>query len=226
MTPNNNKYYVYFVSTFVMMYIAQVTVLNRLIGTDAIYLTGGTFIYFTTPIISDVVAEVYGPKYVKSMINIGCVLMLSYSILVTIPLHIHGPSNWQETNQAYSVAIGTIFRSAISGVVAIYIGQRINAFLMIRWQKKLSSRYFLFRSLLSSLLGDGITVMIATISIFFNRIGSVKSIFISDIIPELLIMTTISAFCSIPAAYIVRWLCKTEGINRRTRGVKFNPFVD
>ena len=224
MTPKNNKYFVYFATAFVALYITQVSVLNRFIGTNSIYLTGGTFIYFATPLISDVVAEVYGSKYVKQMIIIGCISMVVFSFLSTITIHLPGPNIWSKTNNAFSISFDNLFRAACVGAITIFIGQRINAYLPIKWQKKLASKFFLFRSIGSSIIGDSVTVVLSSLFTFFDKINTI-SLFLSNIVPELIVMVTVSIICSLPATYLVHWLYKAEGIDKKNKTVKFNPFT-
>lgn len=227
MEINNSKYQVHFTSIFVALYITQLVVLNRLVGNNSVYLTGGTFIYFVTPLVSDIIAEVYGLKAVKSAINLGCILMLVSSILITISLNLPYPDHWSNVITSYHISLDSVLRTAISGVIMILIGQRINAYLLLKWKTKMNSKYFFIRSVLSSVIGDAITVSLTSILVFSGRINNIREIIFSNIIPELIVMTLIAIIGGFIATYIVFFVKKLEGIVDSPQAVSnFNPFKD
>ena len=221
-----NKYQLQISCTFIAMYITQLVLLNRFIGTDYFYLTGGTFIYFVTPLNADLIAEIYGPNAVKTVINWACGLMLGSALLIYICIHIPGPSHWKIVTDAYTIALDSILRTAVIGAIMIFIGQRINAYLILKWKKAMRSKYFSLRSSASSIVGDSVTVTFTSIFVFLGRGPEIKNLILSNILPELIVMIIISLVGSIIANYAVYYLAKSEGIKRETAGSTFNPFID
>ena len=219
------KYLIYFVSAFIACYVVQEVLLNRLISLGYGYITGGSFIYFISPLILDVVAEVYGYKIARQLIWCGLFSFIFLSMSVYFCFKMPYPEFWSSTIQSYDVALGSVVRTGLVSSVTVFIGQIINSYLMVKWKILTRGKYFWLRSLGSSVIGDTATVTLTTLGVFFGRVPhNLFNLFTHNILQELVVMVVFSAFGAIPASILARLAARGEGINRFSKQTDFNPF--
>src|SRR3989339_601216 len=227
MTKNNHmpyKYLMFFGTAFVACFLVQGVLLNRLIKIFGdYYITGGTFIYFVSPLISDVVAEVYGYRVARQILWLGLFSIIFLTTCSAIVIRLPYPSFWRVTRDAYFTVMHPLVRGTIAGIFAILVGQFINIYLISKWKILLKGKYFWLRSVGSSVIGDAITVATSITLIFWGRIPTKALMYF--VIPELIIMVIFSAVGAIPALILARVTAKAEGLNNYDVGVNFNPFI-
>jgi uncharacterized integral membrane protein (TIGR00697 family) len=216
------KYLMVFVVAFVACYMTQAVLLNRLIDIHGLYITGGTFIYFVSPLISDVVTEVYGYRIARQLLWLGLFSVIFLTISVNIFIRLPSPPFWEANAAAYVIALGSLFRNTVAGIFAILIGQFVNIYLISKWKIILQGRFFWLRSVGASIIGDGLTVTFAIVLIFVGRVPAEK--FAALLIPELIIMVIFTALGGLPATLLVKLVSKAENLNSYDIGVNFNPF--
>ena len=226
-TPKSHqpyKYLIYFVAAFISCYLVQQMLFNRLIsiGDTHFYITGGCFIYFTSPLIMDVVAEVYGYRVARKILWAGLFALLFMGVCIAICLHMPTPPFWKKTAEAYNIAIGPVVRISIISAIAVLIGEFLNAYLITKWRILTRGKYFWMRSVGSSVIGDAATLLVANIAAFGGRVPMVD--LVRDILPQAVIMVVFSAIGAIPASYLARFVAKAENLNTFDVGVNFNPF--
>lgn len=216
------KYLMIYVTAFVACYMTQAVLLNRLIDLGRFYITGGTFIYFASPLISDVVAEVYGYKTARQLMWLGLFAVIFLTACIAIVIRLPTPPFWADHAAAYFTALNSLLRSTVAGIVAILVGQFVNIYLLTKWKILLKGRYFWLRSVSASIIGDMLTVMLAISIIFSGRIPG--QAFTSILFPELIIMVIFSALGGIPAAALAKFTAKAENLNLDDSKTNFNPF--
>lgn len=212
----------FFVAAFVACFLVQGVLLNRLISLGNYYITGGTFIYFVSPLISDVVAEVYGYRVARQMLWLGLFAIIFMTTCSSLVIRAPYPPFWKSNAEAYFISMHALIRATIAGIIAVLIGQFINIYLMSKWKILLRGRYFWLRSAGSSIIGDAVTVSISILLIFWGRVPT--QLFTHLLIPELIIMVLFSSLGAVPALVIAKLTAKFEGINTYDVGVNFNPF--
>ncbi len=217
------KYLMFFTAAFISCFIVQGVLLNRLIliGHGS-YVTGGTFIFFMSPLIIDIVAEVYGFRIARQLLWLGIFAIIFLTISTAIVVRLPSPKFWEKTDDAYFISMHTLVRSAVAGIIAVFLGQFINIYLISKLKIFTRGRYFWLRSVSSSLIGDTITVATSIILIFYGRI-QIKDLS-SLLIPELAIMVSFTALGAVPALILARVTAKAENIYVYDLGISFNLF--
>ncbi len=212
----------YFVAAFITCYLTQEILLNRLISIFSGYITGGALIYFISPMIVDVVAEVYGYRVARQIVWCGLIAPLFLALCVFIVLHAPSPPFWRKTAMSYNYVLGSIPRVAIVSSITIFCGQMLNAHFISRWKILTQGRYFWLRSIGSSALGDGFTVISSTMVIFYGKLP--VELIVKNILTNLTMMLIVSAVGAIPATFLARKVASIEGIDIYNTRVDFNPF--
>jgi uncharacterized integral membrane protein (TIGR00697 family) len=218
----SNKYLMYFVAAFIACYLIECVLYNRLISIGNGYITGGTFIYYTSSLIVDVVAEVYGYQVAKGLVLCGLFSFFFLAGSIYFVFKMPYPTFWSSTILAYHTALDSTVRTCLVGAVAVFIGQKINSYLIVKWKVMTRGKYFWLRSLGSSVIGDSVTAVLASLGTFFGRVPG--DFFIHIILPTLEIMVLFTAIGAVPASWLVKWVCKAEGIDRFSRKSLLNPF--
>lgn len=216
------KYLNVYMTAFISFYLTQAVLLNRLIDIDGLYITGGTFIYFLSPLVLDVTAEVYGYRVARQMLWLGFSAIVFFSIVIGIGIIAPTPVFWRHIADAYYTALHSLTRSTVVGLIASMLGQFVNIYLISKWKIILKGRYFWLRSVASSLIGDALTVTLAILGIFSGRIPT--HALMSTLFPELIVMIVFSIIGAVPASILVRLTSRSEGLNRYDVGINFNPF--
>lgn len=220
--PQSYKYLMYFAVAFITFYLTQLVLFNRLIAVGPYAIPGGCVLYFFSPIIIDVVAEVYGYKVAKKFLWCGLFTLLFMAISVYVCLRMPVPSFWLEEDQAYNVALGLLPKAATLACLMIFLGQLINAFLISKWKVLTRGRYFWLRSVGSSILGDITTLSLANFTIFFDRLSF--DVIMTMVLPQVVVLIVCSVLGAIPASFLASFLAKSEGVNVYETRVNFNPF--
>lgn len=215
-------YLLYFVAAFIALYLTQVVLLNRLVEVGPYYVTGGCTLYFLSPMVIDVVAEVYGYKIAKKVLWCGLFSLIFIAVAVYVCLRLPVVPFWAHVTEAYNIALGSLPRTAFMGSIAIFVGQLINAYLISKWRVLTRGKYFWLRSVGSSIIGDVITIIIANIGIFAGRM-SIHAMY-ETILPQLVALFLCSALGAIPASFIAKIVARAEGLNHFDTAITFNPF--
>ena len=202
--------------------MVQGVLLNRLIDIGGYYITGGTFIYFVSPLISDVVTEVYGYRVARQLLWLGLASVIFLTICTAVFIRLPYPPFWSKTASAYFIALHSLFRATVVGIIAVLLGQFVNIYLISRWKILLKGRYFWLRSVGSSIIGDSLTVVFSIFFIFLGRVP--EKAFTLILFPELIIMVIFSIVGAFFALILVRLTMKGENISVYDLGVNFNPF--
>lgn len=203
----------------IMLFNAVLT--NRYLGTDTLYVLGGTL---TSPfifILDDIIAEIYGYKITQTVIIAGFAAQTLFSILCLLVLAAPHPSFF--TNQAaYSSILGmTLFRINLSGFAANLIANLMNSYIISRWKVLLKGKKFWLRSLGSSTIAEAFYSFLAIMMMEF------KSIPFHDILRVVLlsylIKASYSAIFAFPANSIVNWMKRKTGIDVYDFPKNFTP---
>lgn len=195
---------------------------NRYIGSDALFVLGGTF---TSPfifILDDIIAEIYGYKITQSVIFTGFFAQTLFVIICQCVLMSPHPSFFQEQG-AYNYVLGsTLFRINISGFIAYIVANLLNSYILSRWKVLLKGRYFWLRSLGSSTFSEALYSLMAILMM------ELASIPLSSIFHVVILSFTIKVLYSIlfafPANTLVKYLKNITGIDVYDFPKKFTPF--
>ena len=218
-----SRFIIYFASAFIASYIVQEILLNRLISVWHGYITGGTFIYFASPLIIDVVAEVYGFRIAKKLVWSGLFSFLFLAISIFVCFMMPYPKFWKSTIDAYQLALGSVVRTALVSSVTVFLGQLVNTYLITKWKVLLRGRFFWLRSSGSSIIGDAVTVTLTTVGVFSGRVP--VGLFTHNILQELVIMVSFSILGAVPATLIVKLVKRYENFDQENSHISYNPFA-
>lgn len=222
MSENNLTYKSYGLLTaffYTFLFVNDV-VLYKLVSIFSIKISAASLIFPATYLVIDIITELYGYELTKRLIWESTVLNIIFSVLIGGLLQLPSPNDW-----TLSTAFSEVFRniaviSIIHAVIAP-LSYFVNAYILSKWKIMTHGKYFWFRSINSSLIGELIFSIMMACFIWHGHTTS--------FIIELTIATYASKFIwsilgAYPAAIIVNRLKLAEHTDAFDYSVRFNPF--
>src|SRR3990167_2200439 len=154
------KYPFIFLGFYLTFMLTTVCLANKLTVVGNMILPGGIFVFPFTFGICDVVGEVYGYAYPRIFIWIGVLAEFIFSLIVIGVSHMASPEYFK-SYEAYQIVFDPTFRYVMSGLVGLLIGEFLNVYLLAKCKIVMRGRFFIFRSLLSTTIGQAsLTVVV------------------------------------------------------------------
>jgi uncharacterized integral membrane protein (TIGR00697 family) len=182
---------------------------------------GGTILFPLSYIFGDILTEVYGYRKSRRVIWIGffCALLMSLT-LVLIGL-IKPAAGW-EFQDAYMKILGQTPRIVAASLVAYFVGEFSNSFVLAKMKILTGGRWLFTRTIGSTIIGEGIdTVLFVTIA--FAGLYTSHLLFliiISNYIFKVLLEIVLT-----PATYrVIGFLKRREKVDWFDYKTNFNPF--
>jgi queuosine precursor transporter len=186
-------------------------------------LDAGTFLFPLAYIFGDILTEVYGYARARRVIWIGFganALMSAIIMLVgLIPAAPFGPSA-----SAYSEVLGLTPRIVGASLLAYWVGEFSNSFVLAKLKVKTRGRFLWLRTISSTLVGQGVDTAVFVFAAFLGAAG----FHISDIIAILIgnyIWKVGTEILFTPVTYlVVGGLKRAERLDYYDSRTNFTPF--
>lgn len=219
--PLGYKYLAFLSMIYVCIMLFNAILTNRYIGTEAIFVLGGTFTSPFVFLIDNIIAEIYGFKITRSVIFCGIAAQTLFVILCQLVLHTPHPIFFHN-NEAYEQILGwSLLRIHISGCAAYILAILFNTKVLTQWKVLLKGRKFWLRSLGSCTVSELLYSFIAIL------LMEVQSIPISYILKVVAISYSIKMLYNIvlvlPTQILVNYIRRVTGIDVYDFNHKFTP---
>ncbi|GGI82686.1 queuosine precursor transporter [Legionella impletisoli] len=207
---------------YMSIMLCNAVLTNRYVGTDLLFVLGGTLTSPFVFILDDIIAEIYGFKITRAVIIVGFLAQTLFVIVCQLILWAPSPSFFKG-QEAYAHVLGSsLLRINLCGFIAYIIANLANSYLLSRWKVLVKGRYFWLRSLGSSTISEALYSFIAIIMM------ELASIPLKNILQVAAISFSIKAIYSIvfagPANVLVNYLKNLTGIDVYDFPEKFTPF--
>lgn len=216
-----SKYFLYIAIAFVALLMISNTVAVKLIGIGPFVFTGAIFIFPLTYIFGDILTEVYGyratRKIIWSAFGALIVMSLAYLFVQWLP----AASFWGG-QEAYATILGFVPRIVAGSIIAFFIGEFCNSFVLSRMKVWMNGKHLWMRTIGSTIVGEGVDTIVFVLIAFY---GTLPLAALFTIIWSGYLFKVGYEVIATPITYlIVGWLKKTEGIDVYDRGINYNPF--
>lgn len=221
---NNAGYNLLVVLSMIYMSVmlCSAVLTNRYVGSDHLFVLGGTFISPLLFILDDIIAEIYGYKIARNLIVIGFLSQMVFMALCWLVMVTPHP-DFFTNKETYDQILGSSFvRITLSGFFAYIIANITNAYLLTKWKVLLKGKKFWLRSIGSSIISEGLYSFIAIM------LMQIQAIPLGDIFKVIAISYSIKIIYNIvlagPANLLVNQLKILSNIDIYNFPDEFTPF--
>ena len=210
-----------------MLYVTIIVVANslifRMIEVEHVEISSGIFFIPLWFLLADMMAEVYGYAICKKIIWYALFCCLISGAMWTFTTHLPAPPDWSHFSDYYYIFTKQLQVSVVL-FFAVIFGGFINAYLIARWKILTHGKYFWFRCIGASWIGQLFFSIVTVGFNFYDKLPPKKILlYICTAYPDKMLITALLAF---PVSIIVSQLKKAENITTIDQGIKFNPFVN
>lgn len=221
---DNNKNYRFFdliVGLFVAVLLISNIASTKIVDIWRFTFDGGTILFPLSYIFGDILTEVYGYRQSRRAIWIGFLSALMMSVVLGLIGLIRPAEGW-ELQEAYMSILGQTPRIVTASLIAYFIGEFSNSYIMARMKVLTEGKWLAARTITSTIAGQGIDTIIFVFIAFFGVYSNslLMAIIISNYVFKVLMEVAFT-----PLTYkIVNGLKRVERVDYYDRGTDFNPF--
>ncbi|MFN8577930.1 MAG: queuosine precursor transporter [Candidatus Sericytochromatia bacterium] len=223
MTEHRNyKYYDIVMSAFVAMLLC-----TNLIGASKVTTVfgydfgAGTLFFPLSYVFGDILTEVYGYARSRRVIWVGFTAMIFASIMSYVIISMPPSADWHE-QKSFEIVFGTTIRITIGSLIAFWVGEFMNSFVLAKLKIKTSGKMLWLRLILSTLVGQGVDTLIFY-PIAFYKIWETPLLY--TVMFHDYILKIIWEALATPFTYIlINFLKRAEHEDYYDINTNFNPF--
>lgn len=210
------------VSVFFVVSLFCVSFMSyKLVSVGHFVMSAATFVVPLWYLCGDMITELYGYKLTRKLIWITAFISIFFSAFLILLIHLPSPAKWRY-QPYYNYIIGHILRINLSDMLGILCGGFINSIVLSKWKIFIKGRFYWFRSLCSSMIGQAVYIIIALPIIFYGMVSfkdMIEIMIASFTGKAIIILVTIW-----PVSFLVRLLKDTQQLDKYDYGVNYNPF--
>lgn len=218
---NQYKYLLYVGILFVATLMISNTVAVKLVQLGPFVFAGAIFIFPLAYIFGDILTEVYGYRASRKIIWSGLVALVLMSACYLMVQYLPAASFWQD-QRAYESILGFVPRIAAASILAFFVGEFCNSYVLSRMKVWMNGRALWMRTIGSTIVGQGVD----TVVFVFVAFGGVLPLAaLWTIIWSGYLFKVGYEVVATPVTYaVVRWLKRAEGVDVYDTGIDYNPF--
>jgi queuosine precursor transporter len=218
----NSKYFLYIGIAFVTVLLVSNTVASKIVQIGPLFLSGATFFFPISYIFGDILTEVYGYRASRKIIWSGFIALIFMSLMYVLVQIVPAAPFWHN-QAAYEAILGVVPRIAVAGMVAYFVGEFANSYVLSKMKVWSEGKRLWMRTIGSTVVGEGVdSVVFATIAFA----GLMPTSALITLIVSIYAVKVAFEIILTPATYmIVNKLKKAEGVDVYDRGISYNPFL-
>lgn len=205
MNFNNKKYtyLIYLLSIYITLKILIFVLGDKITVYNNHYISVGSLLIPLWFFIGDILTELYGFSVAKKIIFIALSCQLIFALLCYSTIYLPVINN-DEINSSYNVIFLKMPRLALSSIISLASGALLNYYFLDKWKKIVHGKYFLIRSLSTTIIGEILFSIVAITSQFLGK-TSLNHIF-ELLSASILIKLTMTLVFSYPISILADYL--------------------
>lgn len=216
------KYYDLLGMLSVCVLMISNTVAPKLIGIGPFTVSVAILVFPITYIVSDVMTEVYGYARARRITWASVTAIIIMCAIYKFSILIPPIPEWQN-QQAFETIFSVAPRMAFASVVAILVGEMLNAFVLAKMKVKTEGRHMWTRFVGSTFIGQGADSVIVAIIAFAGLMpwNVILSIILTGWFGK-----TLYEIVMLPlTTMVVKKLKRAEGVDFYDTNTDFTPFT-
>lgn len=167
----------------------------------------GIWLFPLTFLITDILAEVKGKKFVSNLIFSTAIALVFSFIFIQLSIWAEPAERFAETNPAFLTIFKSSSRIIIASVIAFVISQSHDVWAFEFWKQKTKGKHLWLRNNLSTIVSQFIDTVIFIFIAFYQVAPNYDLGFMWKIIWPYYILKVIMALIDTPFVYLgVNWL--------------------
>lgn len=226
------KYYDFVVALFVTVLLlsnllssAKIIDLGVSVGPVALIFDAGTLVFPIAYIFGDILTEIYGYRRSRRVIWSGFLATALMAFFVWLAGALPGESSWQgfAGDQAFNAILGGVSGLAIASLLAYFVGEFTNSYVLARLKVATQGRYLWTRTIGSTLVGQAVdTVMFFIVATALGVFA--WELFFSLVLTNYLFKVGIEVVFTPITIRVIAILKRAENEDVYDVGTNFNPF--
>jgi hypothetical protein len=174
-------------------------------------------------VIGDILTEVYGYARARRCIWAGFAATLFLALMAHVVVALPPAADWPG-QAAYESVFGQVPRIVFASVIAFWVGEFANSYVLARLKLLTEGRHLWMRTIGSTVVGQGIDSLLFYPLAFYGAPGWPVEAMLWVMISQFALKVGWEALLT-PVTYaVVGWLKRREGIDVYDRGTDFTPF--
>ncbi|HEX8641257.1 MAG TPA: queuosine precursor transporter [Allosphingosinicella sp.] len=174
-------------------------------------------------VIGDVLTEVYGYARARRCIWAGFAATLFMALMSWVVVALPPASDWPG-QAAYESVFGQVPRIVFASVIAFWLGEFANSYVLARMKVLTKGRHLWSRTIGSTVVGQGIDSLIFYPLAFYGAPGWPVEAMLMVMASQFALKVAWEALLT-PVTYaVVGWLKRREGVDVYDEGTDFTPF--
>ncbi|MFJ1268642.1 queuosine precursor transporter [Legionella lytica] len=214
------KYITFLSMLYLACELASLVLSFKIIKVQYFFGAAASLIFPITYTWNDIITEVYGFKITKKII--WFVFVCDYLFVFLVFFAIQAPSPQLNQEESYNLVLGSLWRSLSSEMIGVLAGAFINSAIISKWKTLTHGKFFWFRSICSSAIGELIMLLISVPLALYGtlNIKEITSLILYAYSYKIIFAVIISG----PANYLANMLKSKEEIDIYDYNVSYNPF--
>jgi uncharacterized integral membrane protein (TIGR00697 family) len=175
----------------------------------------GIFLFPLTFLITDVVAEVYGPRATRAIVT-GTLIVLGIVLAVTALATVIPPaSRFAAQNEAYVSVFRSSLRIMLASIVAFSLSQYHDVWAFDFWKSRTSGKLLWLRNNLSTIVSQLIDTTVFMLIAFWGTNERFTLAFVmGSMVPPYYALKVLAAFADTPLVYLGVSILRRAGVGR------------
>lgn len=219
---------------YVMAAFVAILLLSNIIGASKpsyVVLPGGAqwafgagVLFFPVSyIIGDILTEVYGYANARRVIWTGFAVLIFMAFMAWVVVALPAAEGWPG-QEAYEFVFGNSWRIVLASIVAFWVGEFANSFLMAKMKVWTGGRMLWSRTIGSTVVGQGLDSLIFYPLAFYGLAGWPIEQLWEVVLSQWLIKTGWEALLTPVTYLVVNFLKRREGVEVFDTDTGFSPF--
>jgi hypothetical protein len=208
-------------AAFVTVLIVSNIASTKIVNFGPFTFDGGTLLFPVSYIFGDILTEVYGYGRARRVIWTGFFAAGTMALVLSVVGALPAAGDWPH-QRAYEVILGQTPRIVAGSLLAFWLGEFSNSFILSKMKIRTGGRLLFLRTIGSTIIGEGVDTVVFVLVAFAGVLPTslLWAIFISNYIFKVGVEVLAT-----PATYLaVNRLKKEEGIDTFDTGINYSPF--
>lgn len=151
--PKQYKYIIFLAVFYFAGWAATYPMVYKMVTIGHILETAAIFLFPLSYAVADVITEVYGYRIARQIVWTALILGFIFAAALQVVAFMPPAKFWHD-NDSYKIVFGHILRAYFALTIASVVGNFINIYIISKWKIHLRGKYFWFRSLCSTGIGE------------------------------------------------------------------------